>query len=334
MKAEILSLCEAYKDYFPIGIALNLNQMKVHKELIKKHFNSITPENALKFTECHPEESLYTFEAADEMVRFAQENHMMIRGHTLVWHVQTPDWVFNARDGSRASRELVQKRMEEHIKTVVGKYKGEISYWDVVNEGIDDNDAFLRQTDWMTLVGSDYIDQAFCYAHEADPGALLFYNEYNDVISNKRMKIYDLVKGMKDRGIPIHGIGLQGHFSIYFPSIDDIRRSIETFAQLGVKIQLTEMDISLFQFQDHRTDIKKPTAEMLLKQAELYENVFEVLRTYRDIVNGVTFWGVADDYTWLDDFPVEGRKDWPLIFDENSEPKPAYYAITKWVNQA
>lgn len=329
MSNEILSLCEAYKDYFPIGSAANCTQLKTHKELITKHFNSITPENELKFIETQPEEGRYILDPADSFVKFADENNMKLRGHTLVWHTQTPDWVFEDKYRKCASRELVLERMEAHIKNIVSRYKNKIYCWDVVNEALDDdNDIFLRPTKWLSLVGEDYIDKAFQFAHEADPNAQLFYNDYNEAFYPKRDKIYSLIKGMVERGVPIHGIGIQGHFNIYVPPVDDIRRSIEKLAELGLKIQITEMDISVFRHEDHRIDIKNPTSEMLKRQTELYEKTFNIFREYREVISGVTLWGIADDYTWLDGFPVEGRKNWPLLFDENHLPKMAFNALT------
>ena len=320
-------LCEAYKDYFPIGAAISCDQIKTHKEIIINHFNSITPENELKFGQIHPKEGEFIFNNADNLVQFSSENNLMIRGHTLVCNFP-PEWVFKDKDGRVASRELVLDRMESHINKVVGRYKEQIYCWDVVNEAIDDSDdVFLRENKWKASIGNEYVDKAFYFAHEANPNALLFYNDYNAIIEGKRNKIYELVKGMIDRGVPIHGIGLQGHFDIYFPTTLDIRKTIEKFADLGIKIQITEMDISVYRYQDRRVDLKKPTAKMLKKQTQLYEEIFAIYREYREVISGVTVWGITDDHTWRDYYPVEGRKDWPLLFNEDFTPKPAVKKI-------
>lgn len=329
MNSEFLSLCKVYKDYFPIGATVNDDQLKLHKELIKRQFNSITPENELKFVNTQAKEGIYTLDLPDRFVSFAEEHNMIVRGHTLIWHDQTPDWVFKDKQGRQASRDIVLERMKAHIKYIVSRYKNKIYCWDVVNEAIDDND-FYRNTKWHSIIGDDYIDKAFQFAHEADPKALLFYNDYNDVINTKRDKMYQLVKGLIERGVPIHGIGLQGHYGLYFPEISEIKKSIERFADLGLKIQITEMDISVFRWEDNRTDLIKPTTDMLNEQAERYDKIFSVFREYRDVISGVTLWGIADDYTWLDNFPVAGRKDWPLLFDDNERPKQAFNAITSF----
>ncbi len=331
MDSEVLSLCQAYKDYFPIGAAVNSQLIKTHENLILKHFNSITLDNDMKFIETQPKPGIYTTDVADNIIRFAIDNKMMIRGHTLVWHTQVPDWVFEDENGNPASRELLLKRMREHISYIVNRYKNKVYCWDVVNEAIDDNkDQFLRETKWISLIGEDYIDKAFQFAHEADSNAILFYNDYNEAYPDKRDKIYSMVKGMIERGVPIHGVGLQGHANIYEPSVYDIRESIEKFAELGLTLQITEMDVSVFRYDDHRKDISKPTTEMLKRQADLYEEMFKIFREYKEVISGVTLWGLADDHTWLDDFPVKNRKNWPLLFDEKHLPKLAFDAITHW----
>lgn len=333
MESKVRSLCDTYKGYFPIGAAISKKCIPNYQSMIREHFNSLTPENEFKFIETQPLEGVFTLSETDAMVKFAMDGNQLIRGHVLIWHQQTPDWVFVDQKGEAASRELVLSRMKEHIQHIVSRYQGKVYCWDVVNEAIDDDDALLRDTKWLSTVGPDYIDHAFLYAHEADPSALLFYNDYNDMVEVKHAKIYQLVKGMKERGIPIHGLGLQAHFSNFFPSVEDIRRSIEDFASLGLQLQITEMDLSVYQYQDNSKGRLQPTEDMLKLQAEKYQQIFEVYREYKDIIRGVTFWGIADDYTWLDDYPVKERKDWPLLFDEQKNPKPAFYAITSFADK-
>ncbi|MCZ0704275.1 endo-1,4-beta-xylanase [Natronobacillus azotifigens] len=319
------TLKEQFQTDFIIGAAVNKYTDQSEQELLKQHFNSITAENEMKFENLQPEKGKYTFDVADQFVAFAQGNDMKMRGHTLVWHNQTPDWFFLDDDGNDVSREELLARMKEHIFTVVSRYKGKIHAWDVVNEAVlDEGDDLYRQSKWLNIIGEDFIDYAFHYAHEADPDATLFYNDYNESDPVKRVKIYQLVKGLLDRGVPIHGIGLQAHWNLYQPSIKDIKQSIESYAELGLKIHITELDVSMFSFEDERKDVTSPTKEMLYLQAERYQQFFKVFHSYRDVIESVTFWGISDAYTWLSDFPVVGRKNWPFLFDESGNTKPAF----------
>ncbi len=321
------SLCEVYQNYFPIGTAVTPKTLQTHKDLIAAHFNSITAENHMKPEWLHPSEDVYDFSHGDIVADFAAKNNMKLRGHTLVWHNQTPDWFF--RDGDKpAARELALRRMKEHINTVMGHYKGKAYAWDVVNEVITDkpSDAPLRESPWLTAIGEDYIEQAFRFAAQADPDAVLYYNDYNAADPAKSQKIYDLVKSLLDRGVPVHGIGMQGHWDVYVPALDLIRRAIERYASLGVSVQITELDVSLFRFEDD-TAYQSPPPQLLELQAERYEQFFSLLREYKDVISGVTLWGVADDRSWLSDFPFAGRKNWPLLFDDRHLPKAAFQKI-------
>jgi endo-1,4-beta-xylanase len=325
---NIKSLCKEYEDYFPIGAAVNPRVIKTHAELLVKHFNSITAENEMKPGSVHAAENEYNFDDADTLVEFAQANNMLVRGHTLVWHNQTPDWFFTTKDGMPASRELALKRMKEHIDTVTTHFKGKTYCWDVVNEAIDDKaSGYLRRSKWLEIVGEDFIEKAFEYANASDPGALLFYNDYNEVVPDKCDRIYRLVKSLRDKDVPIHGIGMQGHWSIFSPSPEEIRRAVDKYASLGLKIQVTEMDISLYEPDYKGTELRAPLADLLKMQEEYYAKIFEIFREYREVITGITLWGAADDVTWLNNFPVRGRKNWPLPFDDDQKPKAAYYGI-------
>ncbi|MDQ0226169.1 endo-1,4-beta-xylanase [Metabacillus niabensis] len=322
------SLSEVYKDDFKVGAAVNPITLHSQKELIIKHFNSLTAENEMKFESLQPEEGTFTFDKADQLLSFANENHKSVRGHTLVWHNQTPDWVFKTKKGTIADRYTLLERMNTHISTVMERYKGQIYSWDVVNEAVADTGvSLLRDSKWKDIVGEDFIDKAFEYAHLADPNAALFYNDYNESHPEKREKIYSLTKSLVEKGVPIHGIGLQAHWNIYSPSLDHIRVAIERYASLGLQIHITEMDVSVYDVDDKRTDVKVPTQEMIIKQTERYNSFFELFREYSDVITSVTFWGAADDYTWLDDFPVRGRKNWPLLFDEHHQPKQSFWQV-------
>ncbi|MGO4109260.1 endo-1,4-beta-xylanase [Paenibacillus sp. YAF4_2] len=324
--STIPALHSLYKDYFDIGAAVNLTTIETQKAVLTTHYNSITAENDMKFERVHPSEEVYTFDAADQIADFAAANGMKLRGHTLVWHNQTPDWVFEGAD-----REMLLARMKSHIETVVRRYKGIVYGWDVVNEVIEDKSGvWLRESKWLDLVCEDFIAKAFEYAHEADPNALLFYNDYNECNPEKRDKIIRLIQSLKDKNVPIHGIGLQGHWNLNGPSLEEIREAIERYAATGLKLQVTELDISVFDHEDKRTDLTQPTEEMLEKQAKRYEQVFQLFREYKDVITAVTFWGAADDYTWLNNFPVRGRKNWPFVFDQKHEPKASFWKIANW----
>lgn len=321
-------LHEAFKQQFLIGAAVNPMTMISQRELLAYHFNSITAENEMKFERLHPAENQYTFDEADRLMGFAKANDMAVRGHTLVWHNQTSDWVFKNRSGGIIDRETLLARMKAHIDTVVTRYKGDIYAWDVVNEAVSDNGGeLLRSSKWLDIIGDDFIAKAFEFAHAADPGALLFYNDYNESVPEKREKIYTLVKSLKDKDVPIHGIGLQAHWSLEHPNLDDIRQAIERYASLGMKLHITEMDVSVFRHEDRRTDLKAPTEEMLARQAERYQLFFQLFKEYSECITSVTFWGGADDYTWLDHFPVRGRKNWPFIFDTEQLPKQSFWNV-------
>lgn len=321
------ALKELFAADFKIGAAVNPLTIGTQELLLARHFNSITAENEMKFASLHPEEGTYTFEEADRLAEFARKHGMAMRGHTLVWHNQTGDWLFQDSGGGPVSKAVLLERMREHIHTVVGRYKNDIYAWDVVNEAVaDEGGDLLRASKWTEIAGADldFIVKAFAYAHEADPDVVLFYNDYNESHPQKRDKIYALAKSLLERGAPIHGIGLQAHWNLFDPSLDEIRAAIEKYASLGLQLQLTELDMSVFRFDDRRSDLTAPEPGMLERQAERYEAVFRLLKEYRGVISGVTFWGAADDYTWLDDFPVRGRKNWPFLFDERHRPKPAF----------
>jgi len=326
-------LKDFYSNYFPIGVAVGLRNLRGDESvLIKKQFNSLTAENAMKMAPLQPKEGEFYWKAADSIVNFAVKNGIKIRGHNLCWHQQTPDWMF--KDGDKqVSKETLLKRLKTHINTVVGRYKGKIYAWDVVNEAIDDNPAnFLRNSKWFEICGEDFITKAFEYAHEADPGAKLYYNDYNSELPEKRERIYKLLKSLKDKGVPIDGVGLQAHWSLKSPTEADLRTAIERYSSLGLKIQFTELDISIYPWEKDRR-AKRPgesdqfTADLEVRQAAKYAMVFNVFRAYKDVITNVTFWNVSDRHSWLDEYPVMGRKNYPLLFDANLQPKKAYWEV-------
>jgi endo-1,4-beta-xylanase len=301
-----------------------------------KQFSSVTPENAMKMGPIHPDPNRYAWQDSDAIVAFAQKNGMKVRGHTLCWHNQTPRWFFTDSTGKQVSREVLLGRLKQHINDVVGRYKGKIYAWDVVNEAVPDTSASIyRRSKFYEIIGEDYIEKAFEYAHAADPDAKLFYNDYNTESSAKREKIFQLLKKLKDKKVPVHGVGLQGHWSIYEPTRQELEKSIEQFASLGLAVQITELDVSVHP-KEHERRAKKPTdtgeltAEMVDKQAVQYKMLFDVFRKYKGTVTGVTFWNVSDKTTWLDNFPVPNRKDYPLLFDQNYQPKKAFEGVVNF----
>lgn len=331
------SLKAAYKDYFTVGVAVApRNLTGPEADLIIQQFNSVTPENAMKMGPIHPEENRYFWRDADAIVDFAQKNGIKVRGHNLCWHNQTPRWFFTDSAGNQVSRDVLLSRMKRHITDVVSRYKGKLYAWDVVNEAVPDGGSDIyRKSKFYEILGEDYIEKAFEYAHQADPDAQLFYNDYNTENASKRERIYQLVSKLKKKGVPINGVGLQGHWSIYEPSAEELELSINRFASLGLAVQITELDVSVYPKEHERrarkeTDTSAFTPEMDDKQTAHYKMLFEVFRKHKGTVSNVTFWNVSDKSSWLDNFPVPGRKDYPLLFDQNYQPKKAYWSVVKF----
>lgn len=330
-------LKDRYKDFFSVGVAVSPASLKgPEANLILKHFNSLTAENVMKMGPIHPEEDRYNWQPADEIADFAMANGLLMRGHTLCWHNQTPVWLFRDANGNEVTKEVLLQRLKDHITDVVTRYKGRIYAWDVVNEVIDDDDSkFFRESLWFRICGEDFISKAFQYAHEADPNALLFYNDYNTENPGKRDRIYSMLKKLINQKVPIHGVGLQGHWSIYQPTEEALRESIEKFSSLGLDVQITELDVSVYPGEHQRRQRNESedntfTPERERKQLEQYKMFFRVFRDYRDKITGITFWNVSDRHSWLDNFPVRGRKNYPLLFDQELKPKKAYWEVLKF----
>jgi GH35 family endo-1,4-beta-xylanase len=335
---NIKGLKDYYKDYFPIGVAVSPGALKTDESLlILQQFNSITPENAMKVGPIHPQENVYNWRDADSIAAFAKRNNMKLRGHTLCWHNQMPRWFFVDSTGKTVSKEVLLQRLKEHITTVVQRYKGTIYAWDVVNEVISDKpNEYFRQSEFYKICGEEFVAKAFEYAHAADPDALLFYNDYNEISPTKREKIFRLVKSLKDAGIPIHGLGLQGHWAVNEPSELQLDSTLARFSELGVKLQITELDISIYPKEHDARERKSDdsneafTAEREKQQLEKYEMCFRLFRKYRQYISGVTFWNISDRSSWLDNFPVRNRKDYPLLFDKDLKPKKAFWKVVQF----
>jgi len=327
-------LKDYYRDYFPIGVAVNARQLSdsAQKDFILKHFSSLTAENAMKMGPIHPQKNQFFWKDADAIVAFAQQHNLKVRGHTLCWYNQTPRWMFQDETGNQVSKEVLLQRLKDHIYAVVGRYKGKVYAWDVVNEAVSDDPAqLLRNSLWYQICGEDFIYKAFEYAHQADPKAILFYNDYNTENPDKRKRIYTLLKKMLDKGIPVQAVGLQAHWSLNEPSKERLESTIELFASLGLKMQITELDVSIYS-DGNKTSAAVPglTPALEQQQAEHYAMIFKVLRNYRKYISGVTFWNLSDRYSWLDNFPVRGRKNYPLLFDAQLKPKKAYWNVVNF----
>ncbi|MEO5916820.1 MAG: endo-1,4-beta-xylanase [Luteolibacter sp.] len=340
------SLKDTYKDKFLIGAALNpsyyANETSPRSQLVKTQFSSITPENVMKWEPIHPKPGQYRFEAADRFLDFGVKNGMFVVGHTLVWHQQTPKWVFEDEKGAPLTRDGLLERMREHIHTLVGRYKGRIKGWDVVNEALNENGT-LRDSPWKKIIGDDFVQKAFEYAHEADPTAELYYNDYRLEVPAKRDGAVALVKKIKAAGVPVTGIGIQEHVTPVWPASNDLEASITAFGQLGLKVMITELDVDMLpgskKFGD--ADISRREAadpafnpypkelppEEQQKLARRYAELFGIYLKHRGTITRVTLWGINDGESWLNNFPIPGRVNHPLLFDRALHPKPAFGAV-------
>lgn len=342
---DTATLKEAFIDSFYIGTALNTAQYKGKDAraltVIDQQFNAITAENDMKWMYIHPEADTYFFEDADEFVAFGEEHDQYIQGHTLVWHSQTPEWVFKHEDGSLLSREELLARMEDHIKTIVGRYKGRIDGWDVVNEAVND-DGSWRNSYWYQIIGEDFVAKAFQFAHEADPEAELFYNDFNLHQPQKADAVVELVQSIQEQGIEVTGIGMQGHYGLNYPSREEFEASISKFEKLGI-VAITELDIDVLpspwenqgadvNMRAEGNDLMNPYTEGLpdsveALQTEKYTMLFDVLLDHAESVNRVTLWGVTDGDSWKNGWPVPGRTNYALLFDREGNPKPVVDAL-------
>ena len=322
-------LKDFYGEYFPIGVAVGPNNLEGEEaEMIKKHFNSLTAENVMKPGPIHPEENRYAWENADRIVDFAQANGMKVRGHTLCWHSQTGAWMFRDAEGNQVTKEVALARLKDHITQVGSRYKGKIYAWDVLNEAVEDSDTtkIYRETMWYRICGEEYIAKVFHWAHEADPDAVLVYNDYNTEDPGKRDRIYTMLKKLLDEGVPVHAVGLQGHWNINDPTEQNLRDAIDKFSSLGLKIQITELDVSIYSSRADTIDTGF-TPEREQKQIDLYKMAFDVFREKKDVVTSVTFWNVSDRHSWRD---RRGMKVYPLLFDEDLKPKEVFWEVVKF----
>ena len=342
------ALQEVFEGAFLVGAALNPDQFyeedTLGAALVKKHFNAVTPENVMKWGLIHPEPDRYDFEAADRFVEFGEANGMLIVGHTLVWHYQTPPWVFEDEEGNALGREALLARMRDHIHAVVGRYEGRVDGWDVVNEALAE-DGTMRRSPWLEIIGEDYVAKAFQFAHEADPEAALYYNDYALEDAPKREGALALLRSLQAQGLPVAGIGLQGHNTLDWPTLAQQDSTLAAFAELGLDVMITELDVdvlppaSAYGDLDVRQDTAlwatlDPYPEALPDSvqralARRYADLFGVYLRHRDAITRVTFWGVRDGDSWRNYWPVRGRTNYPLLFNREGEPKPAFHAVVR-----
>lgn len=351
-----LTLKEAYKDAFKMGVAVNdaivSGRDKASQEIVVKQFNTITLENSMKAGLINPQPGVFNYGPADAYVEFGKKNNMFIIGHTLVWHNQTPAWFFQDENGKPKSKEAVAERLQEHIKTVAGRYAGKVQAWDVVNEVIDDDGSY-RPTTWVKGIGSgdELVKLAFKYAAQYAPNTELYYNDFNAWRPSKRDGIVKMVKMLQKEGIKIDGIGIQGHWGLNYPKTEYIEAAIDAYAALGLKVMITELDVDVlpltkegqiigqgmsekqFQNEEFKTFLDPyPNGlpdSMQKALADRYTQLFEIFYRKRDKIDRVTMWGIHDGMSWKNDYPIPNRTNYPLLWDRNKQPKPAFEAVLK-----
>ncbi|WP_132217436.1 endo-1,4-beta-xylanase [Mariniflexile fucanivorans] len=341
---ETRSLKGAFLNDFYIGAAINKNQIleidSASIKLLVKEFNTITPENDMKWEQIHPAKDSFYFDIADKYVALGKKNNMHIVGHTLVWHSQLAPWMQDITDST-----TMAKQVEHHINTIVGRYKGQIHTWDVVNEALNE-DGSLRESIFLNVMGEKYIAYAFKLAAKADPYAKLVYNDYNLWKPEKRAGVVQLVKSLQAKGIKIDGVGMQAHWSLEGPSIEDIENSIIAYSNLGVKVSFTELDVTVLpnpwdlngaaveqSYEQYEGDpTMNPYPDKLPDSAQIqlanhYKDIFSLFLKHKDKIDRVTFWGVNDGQSWLNYWPINGRTNHPLLFDRDFQPKTAYDSV-------
>lgn len=343
---EQVTLKQAFQEDFLVGAALNRSQIlgkdSLSAPIIETQFSSLTGENCMKWERIHPRPGEYWFDLADRLASYAGENEMHLQGHVLVWHSQTPRWVFQDAEGNLASRDTLLMRMKDHIFTVVGRYKGKVDSWDVVNEAIED-DGSMRKSLWYRIIGEDFIEKAFEYAHEADPDAELIYNDYSLADPAKRDGVVKMVKNLQAKGIRIDGIGMQGHYHLDDPLLEEVEASIEAYAALGLKVSFTEVEITVLPVPEDYTGAEittrfemeewlNPYVDGLPDSVQnlltnRYKDLFTLFVEHSEQIDRVTFWGVHDGVSWKNNWPVPGRTNHPLLFDREGKPKPAFDAV-------
>jgi endo-1,4-beta-xylanase len=349
--AQQASLKDAFQGLFRIGAAVNQTQFEEKDPraagIVGAQFNTISPENALKWEAIHPRVDGYNFGPADEYVAFGEKHKMFIIGHNLVWHSQVPAWVFRDDKGAPLTRDALLARMKDHIDTVVGRYKGRIGGWDVVNEALNE-DGTMRKSQWLNIIGDDYIIKAFQFAHAADPQAELYYNDYSIENEAKRKGAVELIKKLKAAGCTVTAMGLQGHDSLDWPTLQQQEETIDAFAALGVKVAISELDVDVLprNAPGNSADVSATSAgganpyvnglpeAVQQALAKRYADLFGVFVKHAKVMSRITFWGVTDGDSWKNNYPVRGRTNYPLLFDREGKTKPAFDAVIKTAKPA
>jgi endo-1,4-beta-xylanase len=340
-EAQTPSLKDAFKKDFLIGTAMNARQIEgkdtAADRIIKEQFNAVTPENCMKAEEIHPGWDIYNFDLADKLVAFAKKNHIKINAHNLIWHSQLPAFMHHMQ-----SADSVRQYFENHITKVASRYDGKVYSWDVVNEALNE-DGTLRKDIFLDKLGDDYIVEAFRLAQKASPHSQLYYNDYNIEQPKKRAGAIALIKKIQAAGVRIDGVGIQGHWKSGEVPMKDIEESIKEYAASGIKVMFTELDLSVLPNPwDKTTADVSATAQGSAKMnpytnglpdsaqqllAKSYADLFSLFMKYKKDISRVTFWGVDDGQSWLNGFPIRGRTNYPLLFDRNFKPKPAFYSV-------
>ncbi|WP_434931614.1 endo-1,4-beta-xylanase [Shewanella sp. HL-SH5] len=344
-----LPLKDAFKDNFQIGVALANRDIRNSRvtDIVNIEFNVVVAEFGMKMANVLPEQGIYNFTWTDEFFDFAKENGQVVVGHTLVWHKAIPDWFFLDAKGQKLKRDQLLLKLQRHINTYVGRYRGQVLGWDVVNEAFNYDGSF-RNSPWLEIIGEDYIEKAFEFAHQADPNAELYYNDYGLVSPKKHASVVALVKRLKKKAIPIHAVGIQGHYSLTYPDLKALDKTIARFANLGVKVMITELDVSVLPFpgpEDRGEDAEinvaraqqlNPYPEQLSEEAmqqftNRYRDLFRVFLKHSNSISRVTFWGLTDAHTWRNNWPIPGRADYPLLYDRALKPKPVVKALLELI---
>ena len=340
------TLRDAFAGRFHIGVAVNgtshVDDGTAEGRLVARQFSSLTAENAMKWASLHPQPDRFRFEEADRIVAFAESHGMQVIGHTLIWHEQTPRWVFEDGQGGPATPEVLLERMRTHIQAVVGRYRGRIAGWDVVNEALNE-DGSLRDTPWRRVLGDAYLEHAFRFAHQADPDAELYYNDYRLEVPSKRRGALEIVRRLRAASLRIDAVGTQGHLSLHHPPVADQERAILDFHAAGIRTLITELDVDVLpgtrgwgNADIRRREAEDPAfnpyrdglpGEIQAKLADRYGELFRMYSKHQDKVGRVTFWGVNDGHSWLNNFPIRGRTNHALLFDRENNPKPAFEAV-------
>lgn len=346
--ASAQGLKDAARNRFLVGVCVEGNEIYERRPqaetLITRHFNSIVPGNCMKHQFIHPERDRYNWRDADQTVRYGKERGMAVIGHCLVWHSQVSPWMFVDETGKEVTRDTLIRRLHDHIHTVVSRYRGLVHGWDVINEAIND-DGSLRETPYLRIIGPEYFEMAFRFAHEADPDVELYYNDYSMALPAKREAVCRLVRDLRAKGCRIDAVGMQSHLGLTYPDLADYEKSILALSDCGVNVMVTELDVSVlpnpwdfqgadvnqnFEYSERMNPYTAGLPDSVYQRLERrYMNLFDIYRRHADRITRVTFWGFDDGSSWLNGFPIHGRTNYPLLFDRQLQPKPVVEKIIR-----